>query len=65
MDYKLFFSALGLALVFEGVPYFLSPEKMRSYIEMIRELPDNVLRTLGIASISFGLLVIYLARYIF
>lgn len=61
MEY--FLTVLGMVLIVEGLPYFAFPEKMKSILEKIPQMPTNSLRIFGIASISIGLLLIYLTRY--
>ncbi|MEK9629635.1 MAG: DUF2065 domain-containing protein [Nitrospinota bacterium] len=57
---SLFLSALGLMMVFEGIPYFCFPEKMKLYMQQLLELPDSVLRVAGFFLMMTGLLVVYL-----
>jgi len=59
---KLFFCAVGLMLVLEGVSYFAFPAHMRMLAAKIPEMPDRVLRSIGFAAMAIGLLIIYLAR---
>jgi len=59
---ELFLSALGLVLVFEGLPYFAFPEKMKGYLLKIAEIPDGQLRIFGLLSVIGGLAVIYFTR---
>ncbi|MBF0194587.1 MAG: DUF2065 domain-containing protein [Magnetococcales bacterium] len=57
-----FITALGLLLVLEGVPYFLSPSKMRIWVIQVAKLPDDTLRKTGLVMMMLGLFVIYLVR---
>lgn len=61
MEY--FLTVLGMVLVVEGLPYFTFPEKMKSLMEKIPQMPSTSLRIFGISSISIGLLLIYLTRF--
>lgn len=61
-QWNIFIAALGLALILEGLPYFLGPDAVKGLISKIRELPSTVLRFLGLASIVSGLLLVALAR---
>ena len=63
MDY--FFTVLGMVLVIEGLPYFTFPEKMKSVMEKIPQLPSYWLSIYGIMLISLGLILMYLTRYYF
>ena len=58
MDF--FLSALGLMMVFEGIPYFCFPKKVKSYAKKLPEIPDATLRIIGFFLMMIGLLVVYL-----
>ena len=55
------FRALALMLVFEGMMPFISPKGWRQTMQQASQLPDNVLRGIGLASMVLGLVVITLA----
>ena len=57
-----FLAALGLMIVFEGIPYFCFPTKVKSFARMIPEIPDNTLRIIGFALMLIGLLIVYFGR---
>jgi uncharacterized protein len=57
---KFFICLIGLLLVVEGVPYFAFPDKMKKWMAMIQETPDNQLRVIGFFSMCIGLLIVYL-----
>ena len=57
-----FLSVLGLALVIEGLPYFVFPDRMKSLLAKLPAFPARSLRIFGIASISAGLLLIYISQ---
>ncbi|MFZ5811343.1 MAG: DUF2065 domain-containing protein [Thermodesulfobacteriota bacterium] len=61
-DWKTFVTALGLAFILEGLPYFLAAEKMPKVLRLLSERPASELRRLGITAILAGLLTIYLVR---
>ncbi len=61
-DMKLFLSALGLMLIFEGIPYFAFPEKIRIWLEKVRRLTPAELRVFGFFSILAGAVLVYLAH---
>lgn len=61
-DWKTFATALGLAFILEGLPYFLGAEKMPVVLRALSERPPSELRRLGLMAISAGLLVVYLVR---
>lgn len=62
IDWTLLLCALGLALVFEGIPYFLFAEKMPKALLTLAGQPPRHLRILGLTAIILGVLVISFAR---
>ena len=61
----LFLSALGLMMIFEGIPYFCAPSQVKVFAQKIGEIPDQVLRVIGFASMLVGLTVVYFGRSLF
>ncbi len=59
---SLFLSALGLMMVFEGVPYFCFPSKVKKFAEQVQLLKDGFLRAIGFVLIISGLLLSYFGR---
>lgn len=60
MEY--FLCVLGMVFIVEGLPYFAFPDKVKSYIMRLQEMPDSVLRILGLSAIIAGLILIYFGR---
>ena len=56
-------AALALVLIFEGMLPFLSPERWRRMLEVIRGLNDGQLRNMGLFLISIGALLLYFTRF--
>jgi len=56
---KYFFSVLGMVFVIEGLPYFTFPDKIKTYLRRLMEIPDTTLRILGAVAVTLGLLLIY------
>lgn len=56
---SLFLSALGLMMVFEGIPYFCFPEQVKAFARKVPEMPDSTLRVIGFFLMMAGLLVVY------
>ncbi len=54
--------ALALVLVIEGMLPFLSPKNWRDAMSQAAQLPDNVLRGLGFASMMAGLVILYFVQ---
>lgn len=59
---KLFLCLIGLVLIIEGLPYFAFPDKMKSWMKMVQEIPDSHLRGMGFAAICLGLVMAYIFR---
>jgi len=60
---KLFLSALGLAMILEGIPYFLSPEKVKELARLLPGLPNSSLRFFGLLVMVAGLALLFLSRH--
>ena len=58
---KYFLSVLALVFVFEGVPYFISPRGVRSWIQVIGTLSDMSIRFIGFLFMLLGLSILYIA----
>ena len=59
--WSLIFTGIGIALVLEGLPYFISPGGTRRYLQRIGDLPNGALRLLGLLMMIGGLVVAWLA----
>ena len=59
MDKTLFLTALALVLVFEGLLPFAAPDRYRKMVDELARLSDNSLRTVGLAVMLAGLLLLY------
>lgn len=62
IDWTLLIVATGLALVFEGIPYFLFAERMPKMLLRLAQQPPKFLRFIGLIAIILGLLVISFGR---
>jgi hypothetical protein len=62
LDWRILLTALGLAFVLEGLPYFLFAERMPKVLSTLSQQPPKALRTLGLAAILVGLAVILFVR---
>ncbi len=62
MDWNLFVTALGLALVLEGLPYALFAEKLPAVLAALARRGAPSLRIMGLAAIGAGVLLVWLAR---
>ena len=59
---KFFFCIIGMVLIIEGLPYFAFPEKIKTYLIKVSEIPGNTLRILGLSAVIIGLFLVYLGR---
>jgi uncharacterized protein len=55
-------TVIGLILVLEGLPYFAFPEKFKTWIRKVVEMPEGQLRIYGLVSMLIGLLLVFVAR---
>ncbi|WP_225071776.1 DUF2065 family protein [Desulfuromonas sp. CSMB_57] len=53
---------LGLLLIVEGLPWFLSPLRVKALMRLLLAVPEASLRLLGLVWMLLGLLLVYLAR---
>ena len=60
MDF--FLCVLGMVMIFEGVPYFLSPVRMKIWIRQMLAIPEGTLRGFGLALMAVGLFLVYLGK---
>ena len=56
---KYFICVLGMVFVIEGLPYFTYPDRIKSYLRKLTEIPDTKLRILGAVAVLAGLLLVY------
>ncbi len=61
-QWNIFIAALGLALILEGLPYFLGPEAVKKLVGKVLELPPSSLRFFGLTGIIAGLALVALSR---
>ncbi|MDZ7579485.1 MAG: DUF2065 domain-containing protein [Deltaproteobacteria bacterium] len=60
MDF--FLCVVGLVMIFEGLPYFAFPSKMKRWILKVAEMPDESLRRFGFVLMAIGLALVYLGK---
>jgi uncharacterized protein YjeT (DUF2065 family) len=51
-----------MVMIVEGLPYFIFPEKMKIWMEKIKEMNDVPLRWMGFILMIAGLFLVYLGR---
>jgi len=54
--------ALGLLLVIEGTLYAAFPGGLKRMMTMVQDIPDQSLRSGGVAAIALGVAVVWLVR---
>ena len=59
---KYFLTALGLALILEGMPYFIAPGSIKKTLEMIKEQPEKSLRLFGLMAMLSGVILLYVVN---
>lgn len=59
---ELLIVVLGVVLIVEGMPWFLSPRRTRRMLSELFQMNDSALRAIGLAFMLAGLLLVYLAR---
>lgn len=59
---KYFITALGLALIIEGMPYFLFPAGIKRALATMQELPEHLLRFFGLTIMLIGLGILYVIK---
>jgi len=60
---EFFLCVLGMVLIVEGLPYFAFPERIKSYLIKMVDIPDSTLRVMGFLSMIAGLILIYFGRW--
>lgn len=59
---SLFITALGLMMVFEGIPYFCFPARFKEWASKISQIPDGTLRIIGLVVMILGLGLVYIGK---
>lgn len=62
MNWADFLAALALVLILEGLIPFISPKGYKSMVQQMAEMPEQMLRNVGLVLIIVGLLFLYLVR---
>jgi uncharacterized protein YjeT (DUF2065 family) len=63
MDWQLLLMVLGLALILEGVPYFLSPSGALKTLRQLEQAGPWTVRMLGLGAMVVGVVLLLLGRY--
>lgn len=60
-DVELFFRALGLAFVMEGICWAVFPKAMGTAMLQLLQMPRQQVRTLGLVAVVLGTALVWLA----
>ncbi len=60
MDY--FLCVIGMVFVVEGLPYLAFPDKLKTYLRKLTNMPDTTLRIMGAIAVCIGLLLVAIGR---
>lgn len=58
---KFFLCVIGIVMVIEGIPWFLSPQGFKRMLLQMLPVPEQVLRIMGLVLMLSGLATVYLA----
>jgi len=53
-----FLSVVGVVLIIEGMPWFLSPGRTKQFLAQIHSMPDSGLRFFGLFAMLAGLIIV-------
>ena len=59
-----FLVVIALVLVFEGVIPFLAPEKFRQAMAQLSQLSNQVIRIIGLVSMTLGIIFLTIIKLI-
>ena len=62
---EFFFTVIGVVMVVEGAPWFLSPQGVKKMLLQILPLPERTMRSMGLVLMLAGLATVYIASYYF
>ncbi len=62
INFSMFITAVGIAFILEGLPYFLFAERMPKMLQMLLENSPSSLRKIGIGALVLGLVLVYFGR---
>ena len=54
--------AVALVLIVEGMLPFISPNRWRAMLTMAEQMDDRVIRNVGLGSMLFGIVILYLVH---
>ena len=57
-----FLVAIGLVLVIEGAIYAIAPDRMKTMMRQVMDVPDQTLRTVGLIAAAIGVAMVWMIR---
>ncbi|MDG2407057.1 MAG: DUF2065 domain-containing protein [Paracoccaceae bacterium] len=54
--------AIGLVLIIEGLVYALAPSIVEDLLDLVKSLPQETRRLLGLAALTLGVLLVWVAK---
>ena len=54
--------AVGLVLIVEGLVYALAPSLVEDLLDMLKTLPQETRRLMGLAALALGVLLVWVAK---
>ena len=55
------FLGFGLVLIIEGLVFALAPSRLEEVLEMLRRLPIEARRVIGLGAVTLGLFLLWIA----
>ncbi len=55
-------AAIALVFIIEGMLPFISPDRWRKLLAMADQMEDRVIRNIGLGSMVFGVMILYLVH---
>ena len=55
-------TAIALVFIIEGMLPFISPDRWRNLLALVNQMEDRVIRNVGLGSMLFGVLLLYLVH---
>lgn len=62
---EFFLTVIGVVMVVEGVPWFLSPQGVKKMLIQLLPLPERTMRSMGLVLMLAGLAMVYIASNYF
>ena len=60
MDF--FLCVIGMVMIVEGFPYVAFPNKMKSWVTKVLEMPEGILQRFGFILMIIGFSLVYMGR---